>query len=101
VYSVKTQTFTLDPQDPDPLVIAQAVERLRADGLVAFPTETVYGLGANALSAAAVERIFEVKKRPSYDPVIVHLSDISQIERVARDVLRWRTNWRGNTGLVR
>jgi L-threonylcarbamoyladenylate synthase len=86
VYSVQTRTFTLDPQSPDPSIIAQAVERLRADGLVAFPTETVYGLGANAFSPLAVGRIFEVKKRPSYDPVIVHLSAIEQIERVARDV---------------
>lgn len=86
MYSVKTRTFTLDPHHPDPSVIAQAVERLRADGLVAFPTETVYGLGANAFSSVAVGRIFEVKKRPSYDPVIVHLSAIGQIEQVARDV---------------
>lgn len=86
MYSVRTQVFTLDPQNPDPVIIAQAVERLRADGLVAFPTETVYGLGANAFSPLAVGRIFEVKKRPSYDPVIVHLSAISQIERVAREV---------------
>ncbi|GAB4452152.1 MAG: L-threonylcarbamoyladenylate synthase [Anaerolineales bacterium] len=86
MYSVKTRTFTLDPQNPDPAVIAQAVERLRADGLVAFPTETVYGLGANAFSPLAVGRIFEVKKRPSYDPLIVHLSAIEQIERVAREV---------------
>lgn len=86
MYSVKTRTLPVDPHHPDPAAISQAVERLRADGLVAFPTETVYGLGANALSVAAVERIFEVKKRPSYDPVIVHLAAIAQIERVARDV---------------
>lgn len=86
MYSVKTRLFPLDPHNPDPAVIAQAVERLRADGLVAFPTETVYGLGANALSPLAVGRIFEVKRRPSNDPLIVHLSAISQIEQVARDV---------------
>lgn len=88
MYSVKTQTFTLDPQHPDPSVIARAAERLRADGLVAFPTETVYGLGANAFSALAVGRIFEVKRRPAYDPVIVHLSAISQLEQVAREIPR-------------
>lgn len=86
MYSVETRIFTLDPQNPDPAVIAQAAERLHADGLVAFPTETVYGLGANAFSAVAVGRIFEVKKRPFHDPVIVHLSDISQMEQVARDI---------------
>jgi len=54
--------------------IARAAEILRAGGLVALPTETVYGLGANALDAAAVARIFEAKKRPSWDPIIVHIA---------------------------
>ncbi|MFA7128166.1 MAG: L-threonylcarbamoyladenylate synthase [Sphaerochaeta sp.] len=48
-------------------------------GLVAFPTETVYGLGADATNASAVEKIFFAKERPSYDPLIVHISDISQL----------------------
>jgi L-threonylcarbamoyladenylate synthase len=59
----------------DPAAIAEAATRLRAGGLVAFPTETVYGLGANALDAAAVARIFAAKERPSFDPLIVHLAD--------------------------
>ena len=86
MYSVKTQIFKVNAQDPDPGVISYAVEKLRAGGLVAFPTETVYGLGANAFDVDAVERIFEVKKRPSYDPVIVHISAVSQIELAAEDV---------------
>ena len=57
----------------------EALERaaaiLRGGGLVAFPTETVYGLGANALDAAAVGRIFAAKERPSWDPVIVHIAN--------------------------
>ena len=56
---------------------------LRDGGLVAFPTETVYGLGANALDARAVARVFEVKARPSFDPLIVHLADASDVGRVA------------------
>ena len=48
----------------------------RAGGLVAFPTETVYGLGANALDAAAVQRIFEAKGRPLTSPLIVHVASI-------------------------
>ena len=52
--------------------IAQAAAILRRGGLVAFPTETVYGLGANALDTAAVRRIFEVKQRPATSPLIVH-----------------------------
>jgi L-threonylcarbamoyladenylate synthase len=59
----------------DPAAIAEAATRLRAGGLVAFPTETVYGLGANALDATAVARIFAAKERPSFDPLIVHLAD--------------------------
>src|SRR3981081_205711 len=63
--------------------IAEAAVILRAGGLVAFPTETVYGLGAHALDAQAVRGIFEAKRRPADDPLIVHLGDIDQIERVA------------------
>ena len=54
--------------------IAQAAEILRAGGLVALPTETVYGLGANALDSDAVARIFKAKQRPSWDPIIVHIA---------------------------
>jgi L-threonylcarbamoyladenylate synthase len=60
----------------DPALL-QAAEILRAGGLVAFPTETVYGLGANALDAAAVEKIFVAKQRPHWDPVIVHVADVA------------------------
>ncbi|HVX38036.1 MAG TPA: L-threonylcarbamoyladenylate synthase [Gemmatimonadaceae bacterium] len=65
----------VDPRHPDPAVIARAAELLRAGRLVAFPTETVYGLGANALDPAAVARIFEAKGRPSFNPLIVHAVD--------------------------
>lgn len=53
---------------------------LREGGLVAFPTETVYGLGADAFNTKAVARIFEVKQRPTFDPLIVHISEFSQLE---------------------
>jgi L-threonylcarbamoyladenylate synthase len=72
-----------DPARPDPDAIARAAGVIRAGGLVAFPTETVYGLGANALDAAAVARIFAAKGRPATNPLIVHVADESQIERVA------------------
>jgi L-threonylcarbamoyladenylate synthase len=61
------------------LEIDEAVEVLRRGGLVAFPTETVYGLGADAANAAAVAKIFSVKGRPSSHPVIVHLADAVQL----------------------
>jgi L-threonylcarbamoyladenylate synthase len=63
--------------------IQAAAAILRAGGLVALPTETVYGLGANALDARAVQAIFEAKGRPADDPVIVHLADAALLERVA------------------
>jgi|ERR1700678_1033443 L-threonylcarbamoyladenylate synthase len=63
--------------------VLRAAELLRSGGTVAFPTETVYGLGANALDSAAVARIFAAKERPGWDPVIVHVSDRAMLERVA------------------
>ncbi len=60
--------------------LLEAAICLRNGGLVAFPTETVYGLGANALNPIAVAGIFNAKKRPNFDPLIVHISDLSQIE---------------------
>jgi L-threonylcarbamoyladenylate synthase len=62
---------------------ARAAALLRAGGTVAFPTETVYGLGANALDAAAVEKIFAAKERPGWDPLIVHVEGREMLERVA------------------
>ncbi len=63
--------------------VARAVELLRAGEVVALPTETVYGLAADALSAEAVVKIFETKKRPHFDPLIVHLPELAWLERVA------------------
>lgn len=66
--------------------IAEAVRLLRAGALVAFPTETVYGLGADARNNAAVEKIFRLKGRPVDHPVIVHLPDASHLERWAKNI---------------
>lgn len=59
--------------------IKKAAEIIQSGDLVAFPTETVYGLGANAFNSNAVAKIFETKERPSFDPLIVHICEISQI----------------------
>lgn len=67
----------------DPAAIEAAADVIRRGGLVAFPTETVYGLGANALDPAAVARVFEVKGRPRFDPLIVHLARPGDVERYA------------------
>ena len=69
-------------ESPSSAAIARATERLRAGDLVAFPTETVYGLGANALDPAAVARIFAAKGRPADNPVIVHAPDAATAWRV-------------------
>lgn len=75
----------VDPAHPDEAIIAQAAEVLRGGGLVAFPTETVYGLGANALDAAAVDRIYAAKGRPAHNPIIVHVADAARATDVARE----------------
>ena len=66
--------------------LEQASALIRSSELVAFPTETVYGLGANALDQDAVKRIFLAKGRPSDNPLIVHISDLSQLNDIARGV---------------
>lgn len=71
---MKPRVFKIDPYHVDLEMIKQAAAVINNRGLVAFPTETVYGLGANALDAKAVAGIFEAKKRPLDDPLIVHIS---------------------------
>lgn len=84
------ETFRL--QAANPADIERAAELLRSGRLVAFATETVYGLGANALSAEAVAGIFAAKQRPDWDPLIVHIASINQIDGIAMipNELRWR-----------
>ena len=73
------EMLRVSAERPDPTVIARAAACLKAGGLVAFPTETVYGLGASALDATAVKRVFDVKGRPSHDPLIVHVATWEQV----------------------
>ncbi len=70
-----TRILRVDPEAPEPELITQAAEILRSGGLVAFPTETVYGLGANALDPQAILRVFAAKGRPANNPLIVHVPD--------------------------
>jgi L-threonylcarbamoyladenylate synthase len=96
-----TLVLKVDAENPQPDVIRRAADVLRAGGLVAFPTETVYGLGANALDPAAVGRIFEAKGRPATNPVIVHISGVGNLPQVphappvsaASEVLNVAANW--------
>jgi L-threonylcarbamoyladenylate synthase len=69
---MQTEILRVNPLDPDPEIIDRAAQVIAQGGLVAFPTETVYGLGARAFDAAAVGRIFAAKGRPAANPLIVH-----------------------------
>src|SRR3569623_884392 len=73
---VQTRTMAADAKG-----IAEAAKILRAGGLVAFPTETVYGLGADATNGEAVAAIFAAKGRPVFNPLIVHVADIEEARR--------------------
>ncbi len=75
-----------ESQSVPPALLAEAVARLRAGALVAFPTETVYGLGADASNPAALRRLYELKGRPSTHPVIVHLPDASHLLHWAAEI---------------
>jgi L-threonylcarbamoyladenylate synthase len=74
-----TPVIRVARENPDPEAIARAADCLRRGGLVAFPTETVYGLGVNAMDRAAVRRLFEAKQRPPNDPLIVHVGSFEDI----------------------
>ena len=73
----------IDPRNPDKKLLKKAADIIKEGGLVAFPTETVYGLGADALNSSAVRRIFEAKGRPADNPLIVHVSDLDAVEKLA------------------
>ncbi len=87
---MKTLRLTADPaylESPDSQeAIGRAAAILRGGGLVALPTETVYGLGANALDAEAVASIFAAKQRPAWDPVIVHISEMAMLEGLVEEI---------------
>jgi L-threonylcarbamoyladenylate synthase len=68
---------------PDPSHIAHAAERLRAGAVIAFPTDTLYGVGARAADPAAVARLYQVKRRPSAQPMVWLVTDRAQVERFA------------------
>src|SRR5437016_8526977 len=81
-----TEVQRVDPANPDRTVIARAAECLRTGGLVAFPTETVYGLGAHALNREAVQRVFAAKERPANDPMIVHVAALDDMAPLVADI---------------
>jgi L-threonylcarbamoyladenylate synthase len=83
--SLTTRVLPVDCKDPDPEALGEAAEILLRGGLVAFATETVYGLGADATNAEAVARIFEAKGRPAINPLIVHAHSVGMIRQCVAD----------------
>ncbi len=83
---MKTEIVMIDKNNIDIKKIRYCAEVLKVGGLVAFPTETVYGLGANALDEKAVKSIFEAKGRPSDNPLIVHISDKDKLKGLVSDI---------------
>lgn len=83
---MKTKIIKVNPNNIDVSSIKKAARVIKEGGLVAFPTETVYGLGADAFDSKAVARIFEVKKRPLEDSLIVHISKREDLFKLAKDI---------------
>lgn len=77
--NILTKLWQVDLENPDPQIIKAAADIIKAGGLVAFPTETVYGLGANGLAGEAVAKIYRAKGRPSDNPLILHVADSSMV----------------------
>ena len=103
---IETRVVQVSAESPDPTTIQAAARVIRSGGLVCFPTETVYGLGADALSEKAVRRVFAAKGRPADNPLIVHIADPRQIFDLADENLSFnaetlaKTFWPGPLTLV-
>lgn len=80
--SIRTEIIEVNAENPDTKIIQHAAGLLRQGQVVVFPTETVYGLGADAFNSAALERIFAAKGRPFSDPLIVHIADEVQLDNL-------------------
>ncbi|WP_422449059.1 L-threonylcarbamoyladenylate synthase [Thermoanaerobacterium sp. DL9XJH110] len=83
---VRTRIITVNKYNPEPDKIKLAAEIIKKGGLVVFPTETVYGLGGNALDEKAAEKIYSAKARPRDNPLIVHIHSLEQLDCLVRDI---------------
>ena len=83
---MKTEMIKIDPQAIDLEAVTRAGEILKKGGLVAFPTETVYGLGGDATNPDASHKIYSAKGRPSDNPLIVHITNMEALEKIVAEV---------------
>jgi L-threonylcarbamoyladenylate synthase len=83
---IHTEIVQIDPYHPESAIIERAAEMIRGGDVVVFPTETVYGLGADAMQPRALERIFAAKGRPFSDPLIVHIAEERWLERLTTSI---------------
>ncbi len=79
----KTEAIKIDQKNPDKTAIKKAVDIIKKGGLVAFPTETVYGLAADYLNKKAIERLYDIKKRPKNKPFTIHIAGIDALSRLS------------------
>ena len=98
---MKAEIAVMTAENIDRDAIARGGEILKKGGLVAFPTETVYGLGGNALDPKASMKIYAAKGRPSDNPLIVHIADIHDLDRIVTEVPEKAGSLQRNTGPVR
>ena len=94
---MQTDIFEVDPLSDNRKLYVRAAEALAAGALVGIPTETVYGLGADALNPDAVAKIFEVKGRPSFDPLIIRKKS-RNTRTFQKNFGNWCTPWHPNSG---
>lgn len=83
---METKILKIDPENPEEGKISEAADVITGGGLVAFPTETVYGLGADTLNPDAVKKIFSAKSRPMDNPPIAHVSKIEQVRELVKEI---------------
>ena len=83
---MRAEVVAMDAEHLDMEAIRKAGDILKSGGLVAFPTETVYGLGGNALDPEASRKIYAAKGRPSDNPLIVHIADIDKLDEITSGV---------------
>lgn len=83
---MNTKVVTIDKENPDKAALREAGEILKKGGLVAFPTETVYGLGGDGLNPDSSRKIYAAKGRPSDNPLIIHIADMESLSRLVEQI---------------